>query len=89
MTAEDTLGVLHHGRYLRRREAASFLTDVIGLPRAASTLAKLAVQGGGPPFRKAGRIALYKETDLRHWASQRIGPLQKSTSHQPQKGAVS
>lgn len=83
MTADKNSVSLLNQRFLRRKEAASFLTDVIGLPRAASTLAKLAVQGDGPPFRKAGRIALYDETDLREWALQRIGPVQRSTSHTP------
>lgn len=59
-------------RYLRRAQAASYLTDVIGLPCAKNTLDKLATIGGGPPFHKAGRIPLYKADDLERWATARV-----------------
>jgi hypothetical protein len=59
-------------RYLRRAQAASYLTDVIGLPCATNTLNKLATIGGGPPFHKAGRIPLYKTDDLERWATARV-----------------
>ena len=68
------------GRLLRRVEAARYLSDKIGLPCSPRTLAKLAVIGGGPPYRKASRIPLYEPGDLEIWARSRIGGKQRSTS---------
>ena len=42
--------------------------------------ARLAVIGGGPVFRKAGRYPLYEPSELDRWAEARIGPPQRSTS---------
>ncbi len=42
-------------RRLRRSEAATYLLETHGIRRAVGTLAKLAVVGGGPRFRVAGR----------------------------------
>jgi hypothetical protein len=67
-------------KYLRRKEAAEFVRDNWGLPCAAQTLAKLAVVGGGPVFRKAGRYPLYSPEDLDSWAKGRIGNPRRSTS---------
>ena len=47
-----------HGRgdrYLRRTDAAAYVTDRYAFPCSRQWLAKLAVVGGGPVFRKAGR----------------------------------
>jgi len=67
-------------RLLRRKAASDYLNDKFGLPRAPSTLAKLAVLGGGPIFRRAGRIPLYEPADLDTWAASKLsGPL-RSTS---------
>ena len=68
-------------RLLRRKEAARYLTDLRGLPIAAQTLAKLAVVGGGPAFRKFGRFPIYDIADLDGWADAKLGRLQHSTSH--------
>ncbi len=67
-------------RLLRRKEAARYLTDMRGLPIAPQTLAKYAVVGGGPIFRKFGRFPLYDTADLDSWANSKLGPLQRSTS---------
>lgn len=53
-------------RYLSRREAAAYLNVV-----AVSTLAKLAVIGGGPKFYKFGRRVGYQIDDLDSWAKAR------------------
>ena len=42
-------------RYMTRAEAAKYITDN-WFPHSPKTLAKLAVIGGGPVFRKAGRV---------------------------------
>ena len=65
---------------LRRQEAAEYLRTVWRLPCEATTLAKLASIGGGPPFHKAGRIPLYPPLGLDAFARAKIGPLQASTS---------
>jgi hypothetical protein len=59
---------------LRRKEAARYLADVWGIPSSPKTLAKQAVTGGGPPFRKAGRVPLYEITELDEFARRRLGP---------------
>ena len=66
-------------RLLRRSEASHFLTDR-GYVIATATLAKLAVIGGGPPFRKFSRVPLYAPEDLVHWATTRTTPTRRSTS---------
>jgi hypothetical protein len=67
-------------KFLRRAEAAEYVRSQWGLPCARQTLAKLAVTGGGPTFRKAGRYPLYMIDDLDSWAQAKIGRPQKSTS---------
>jgi len=57
-------------KFLRRSEAADFLTGE-GYPTARATLQKLATVGGGPAFRRWGRIALYDHADLVAWAESR------------------
>ena len=68
------------GRPLRRVEASEYLLNRYGIQRKPGTLAKMAVLGGGPVFRKAGRIPLYDRADLDQWALSQFGPKQRSTS---------
>lgn len=66
--------------YLRRQEAATYVRETWGIPCSPKWLAKLAVTGGGPLFRKAGKYPVYMADDLDRWAEARIsGPL-RSTS---------
>ncbi len=65
--------------FLRRREAGRYLKEKFGFCSARS-LAKLAVYGEGPLFRKAGSAALYEPEELDRWALSRIGPPRRSTS---------
>ncbi len=67
-------------KFLRRKAASKYLDEKWGLPRAASTLAKLAVIGGGPIFRKAGRIPLYEPADLDKYAEDQLGRTMRSTA---------
>ena len=53
-------------RYLTREEAAQYLTD-LGVGIAATTLQKMASEGGGPAYRVIGRKALYKPAELEAW----------------------
>jgi excisionase family DNA binding protein len=71
-------------RKLSAPEAAKYL----GI--STSTLSKLRVFGGGPPFHKFGRRVVYDLKDLDSWAAQR---RRVSTSdsgsepcHQPRQG---
>jgi hypothetical protein len=75
-------------RMLRRAEAAQYARDTWGLPCATRTLAKLAVLGGGPLFRKAGRIPLYDPVDIDTWVSAKLGPKQRSTSDTSARGTA-
>ncbi len=67
-------------RRLRRSEAATYLLENHGIRRAVGTLAKLAVVGGGPRFRVAGRTPLYSTDDLDAWVESILSPLVGSTS---------
>ena len=72
-----------HQRYLGRAEAAQYVQSRYGFPCSRQWLAKLAVLGGGPIFRKAGRNPIYAPADLDDWAMARIGEPQRSTSDAP------
>lgn len=61
--AEDVHNVAHE-RLLRRSEAARYLIDTWRISCSVATLAKLAVAGSGPEFRKAGRTPLYPQDGL-------------------------
>jgi hypothetical protein len=67
-------------KFLRRKAASQYLRETHGLERAPSTLAKLAVIGGGPIFRRAGRIPLYSPDDLDCWAESLLSAPMRSTS---------
>jgi hypothetical protein len=62
-------------RYKTRVEAARYITDN-WFPCSPKTLAKLAVIGGGPVFRKAGRRPIYTDA----YARSKIGPSVRSTA---------
>ncbi|MFL0587687.1 hypothetical protein ACH0BU_13720 [Sphingomonas olei] len=68
--------------YLRRDEAARYLQRRYGA-YTAQTLAKLACVGGGPIYRKVGRIALYQAHDLDTWMASRMsGPIENTAQLQ-------
>lgn len=65
--------------YFRRKEAASYLTQTFGFPVSRAWLASMASTGGGPIYRKAGRVPLYTQEDLDAWAKARLsGPFRAS-----------
>jgi hypothetical protein len=66
--------------YLRRREASAYLHDRYSICRAPSTLAKLAVVGGGPRFRHVGRVPIYPVGELDAFAASITSALKTSTS---------
>jgi hypothetical protein len=66
--------------FLRRADAASYVRRRYGFPCSRQWLAKLAVVGGGPTYRKSGRTPVYAPADLDAWALGRIGVPRRSTS---------
>ena len=64
---------------LRPPAAAAYLRGKYGFG-AKRTLDKLRVIGGGPLYRRFGRMILYEIESLDAWATARLGPLQRSTS---------
>jgi hypothetical protein len=82
MPENDSKPVVFH----TRKSAAEHLKKKQGAPISESTLAKWAVDGRGPPFRRIGRNAIYEETDLDLFALSRMTPKISSTSelvHRP------
>ncbi len=67
-------------RYLSRLEAAQYVREEWGFPCSGKWLAKLAVTGGGPVYRKAGRFPIYDPVELDAWAEARISAPHYSTS---------
>jgi hypothetical protein len=67
-------------RLLRRAEAAVHIQQKWGYPCSPRTLAKYAVIGGGPPFRKAGSYPLYHPDDLDCWVGGKLSDPITSTS---------
>ena len=76
------LGVKNVGEehLLSRAEASDYLRGVWKIPHSIGTLAKLAVVGGGPEFRKAGRIPLYPQDGLDAYARAKLTRRVRSTS---------
>ena len=71
--------------FFRRADAATYVKHKYGFPCSRQWLAKLAVIGGGPVYRKAGRVPLYAPDDLDRWALARIGAPQTSSSDRAPK----
>jgi hypothetical protein len=66
--------------YIRRAEAGKYLRQKWGFG-SHSTLAKLAMNGDGPPMRRVGeKIVLYSMPELDAWAKSLIGERRMSTS---------
>src|SRR6266446_5861198 len=71
---------MQNSKMLRRKAASEYLAQNHGVHRAASTLAKLAVIGGGPIFRRVGRVPLYSTADLDDWVASKLSAPMRSTS---------
>jgi len=70
----------NQSKKLRRADASEYLLEQHHISYKPSTLAKLAVTGGGPKFYHAGRIPLYPTMELDIWAQSMLSPLKSSTS---------
>jgi hypothetical protein len=66
-------------QFLRPPQAADFLRENFGFG-ALGSLPKMRVMGGGPIYRKVGRLVLYTEADLLAWAESRLTGPHRSTS---------
>ena len=69
-------------KLLCRKAASEYLHEAHGLERAPSTLAKLAVSGDGPVFRRIGRVPLYAPDDLDAWVASKLGPRTHCSSQE-------
>ena len=67
-------------KLLRRKAASEYLHEAHGWNCAHSTLAKYAVIGGGPIFRRIGRVPLYATDDLDEWVASKLSAPMRSTS---------
>jgi hypothetical protein len=67
-------------KFLRRNAASQYLEETWGMNRAPGTLAKYAVIGGGPTFRRAGRVPFYATDDLDEWVASKLSAPMRSTS---------
>jgi len=66
-------------KYLTRKEAAEYCR-ARGLPIAPTTLAKFVSEGGGPPYYRFGRAAVYWPADLDAWITERLGQPRRTTT---------
>jgi hypothetical protein len=70
---------LKHNSLLSRIAVAEALTEC-GYPIKAKTLATMATRGGGPPYRKWSKVAVYSWADALEWAQGRLSGPQFNTS---------
>jgi hypothetical protein len=55
-----------------------------GIPRSVSTLERLRCYGGGPPFRRFGRVVRYRYDELESWIEAMLSaPMRSTTSPLP------
>ena len=72
---------------LRRQQASAALKEA-GYPVETSSLEAMVVRGGGPPFRKFGRIPLYTWGETLAWAEGRLtAPRRTSAEAAAQQAA--
>ncbi|CAO4157147.1 hypothetical protein DHODJN_25260 [Methylorubrum extorquens] len=64
---------------LNRTQCAKLLSEA-GYPTSRHTLASLASRGGGPLYRKYGRIVVYRWSDALEWAEKRLGAFRSTAS---------
>ncbi|MFT6583103.1 MAG: hypothetical protein ACJAU6_003553 [Alphaproteobacteria bacterium] len=65
---------------ITRSAASNYLKSQHGICRTPKTLAKLACVGGGPKFRKDGRLVLYPVSLLDDWVEEQLTAPMASTA---------
>jgi hypothetical protein len=71
---------LDEEQLLTRVEASRYLSGDWHIPTSVALLAKLAVTGGGPEYRKAGRTPLYPQDALDSYARSKLSKRVRSTA---------
>jgi hypothetical protein len=67
-TEKHTAQAKKSPRYMTRREAAKYASEVLGVPVRASTIAKKAMKGAGPkPDSFYGRVELFTPETIESW----------------------
>lgn len=75
-------------KFVDRASVSAFLRDQ-GLPVSKKTLDRMAVNGGGPPFRYFGRKPLYRLSEALAWAESRMtSSVANTSSANPQSLSV-
>lgn len=64
---------------INRAQCAKLLSEA-GYPTSRHTLASLASRGGGPLYRKYGRVVVYRWSDALDWAQARLGAFRSTAS---------
>lgn len=81
--ASTDIASRHWPARMGRKMASDYLREVHGIRLSVSTLAKLAVTGGGPSYFKDGPFVVHdREQHLDPYAVQRLGKPRTSTSDQ-------
>ncbi len=65
---------------LRREELARYLLEAHGVRLARQTLARMAVEGSGPPYALFGRVPLYPREGVNAWVASRLTPAAPSAA---------
>jgi hypothetical protein len=72
-TPTETAAPSRWQKPMSRKESGQYLREKFGIG-SASLLAKLAMSGGGPPFRKFGKMrTFYDPRDVDAWARSVLG----------------
>ena len=66
--------------HLSTKETSQYLRDKHGVTRTGKTLDKLASIGGGPPYRKDGRLRKYEPHILDKWVEEILSGQMASTA---------
>jgi hypothetical protein len=66
--------------HLSTKETSQYLRDKHGVTRTGKTLDKLASIGGGPPYRKDGRLRKYEPSILDEWVEEKLTSQVTSTA---------
>jgi hypothetical protein len=81
----ENIASLAQERLRPRPEAARYLKETWGIPCSVGALAKLAVDGGGPEYRKAGRTPLYPQDALDEYAQAKLSRRVRKTAELRQR----
>jgi hypothetical protein len=82
-----TLGSIPADKRFTRRQLAKALTDC-GLPTSEKTLSTKASRGGGPPYQRYGKLAIYTWESSVEWALSEMGaPARSASERRATRGA--